>query len=159
MVVSVIPAWNALAVTGDSTYHRYQVCNILFVLSWEQRNLWKCCEAHPCRNTFALELQVCRASLCTPHERGPSVMKSESWCLCVSSSVCLCACAGRKSQLRLFITFSLTEINSCDLLLFPVSRLSEDIYSMSNIISFLSLKDVFVVKFKEGFYYPAELEF
>lgn len=86
-------------------------------------------------------------------------MKSESQCLCVSSSVCLCACAGRKRQLRLFIVFSLTEINSCDLLLFPVSRLSEDIYSMPNMISFLSLKDVFVVKFKEGFYYLAELKF
>lgn len=30
---------------------------------------------------------------------------------------------------------------------------------MPNIISFLSLKDVFVVKFKEGFYHLAVLEF
>jgi len=46
---------------------------------------------------------------------------------------------------------------SCCFLLVECQR--KDVYPMPNIISFLCLKDVFVVKFKEEFYHPPELEF
>lgn len=46
---------------------------------------------------------------------------------------------------------------SCCFLLVDCQR--KYVYSMPNKISFLCLKDVFVVKFKEAFYHPPELEF